>query len=368
MTERWKIIQLASRKMSEAGVLITLIRAKGSSYRKPGARLLTIGSEYAGTISGGCLEAEVIKKAAWTVRSGAALEHYSTWFDDTTDVPYGLGCGGSVDLLLEPTETAEFAALLQALKGSLSGKSAKVMTWLPSVTMPMRRAVVSAADEIQFQSEGLSVTEIEAALVGGMQNAFVEQLDPPPRLIILGAGDDAKPLVAMAALVGWHTTVVDGRAQLARAERFPEAQQVLAIQAGLVDEIGIALEDAVVLMTHSYKEDREWLVAVLPRTPRYFGVLGARHRSSLLVSEVSELTGLSIAECCERIYAPVGLDLGGDGPEAIALAVVAEVQACFIGKLPTSRRLSAIDIASQMEHGDSSRYLHSHCALELNGQ
>ena len=368
MIERSKIIQLASRKMSEAGVLITLVHAEGSSYRKPGARLLTFGNEYAGTISGGCLEAEVIKKAAWIVRSGAVLEHYSTWFDDTADVPYGLGCGGSVDLLLEPSETAEFAALLLALKGSLSDKSVKLVTWLPSERRPMRRAVVSAADEIQFQSEGLLIEEIEAALEGEIENVFVEQLDPPPRLIILGAGDDAKPLVAMAALLGWHTTVVDGRAQLARAERFPEAQRVLALQPGRVDEIGIAIEDAVVLMTHSYEQDREWLAAVLPRALRYFGVLGARHRSSLLVSEVSELTGLSIAECCKRIYAPVGLDLGGEGPEAIALAVVAEVQACSMGKLPTSRRLSAIDIASQIQHGNSSRYLQSNCSLELNGQ
>jgi xanthine dehydrogenase accessory factor len=350
-------------------VLITLVRAEGSSYRKPGARLLTIGNDYAGTISGGCLEAEVIKKAAWTVRSGAVLEHYSTWFDDTADVPYGLGCGGSVDLLLEPLETAEFAALLQALKGSLSGKPARVVTWLPSESMPMRRVVLSASDdEIQFRSDSLLSAEIEAAMVGGTENVFVEQLAPPQRLIILGAGDDAKPLVVMAALLGWRTTVVDGRAQLARAERFPEAQRVLAIQARRLDEIGIASEDAVVLMTHSYEQDREWLAAVLPRAPRYFGVLGARHRSSLLVNEASELTGLSIAESCERIYAPVGLDLGGDGPEAIALAVIAEVQACCMGKLPASRRLSPVDIASQIAHGGSSRYLQPHCTLELNGQ
>ena len=368
MIERCKIVQLASQKMNEAGVLITLVRAEGSSYRKPGARLLTIGGQYAGTISGGCLEAEVIKKAAWSVRSGAVLEHYSTWFDDTADIPYGLGCGGSVDLLLESTDTPEFAVLLQAFRGSLSGIPAIVVTWLPSEIRPMRRAVLSSAGEIQFQSEGMSNEEIEAAVVGGTANAFVEQLIPPQRLIVLGAGDDAKPLVAMAALLGWRTTVVDGRAQLARAERFPEAQEILAIQAGQLDEIRIAEDDAVVLMTHSYEQDREWLAAVLPRAPRYFGVLGARHRSSLLVSEASELIGLSIAECCERIHAPVGLDLGGDGPEAIALAVIAEVQACCMGKLPTSRRLSAIDVASQMEYGGSSRYVQSQCAVELSGQ
>ena len=91
-------------KQERTCVLVTLVRAEGSSYRKPGARLLTIGGEYAGTISGGCLEAEVLKKAAWAVRSGALVERYSTTFDDTSDIPYGLGCGGTVDLLLEPSE------------------------------------------------------------------------------------------------------------------------------------------------------------------------------------------------------------------------------------------------------------------------
>lgn len=368
MIERWKIVQLASRKMSEASVLITLVRVEGSSYRKPGARLLTVGNEYTGTISGGCLEAEVIKKSSWAVRLGAVLERYSTWFDDTSEVPYGLGCGGSVDLLLEPSETAEFTALLEALKESLAGIPAKVVTWLPSENTPMRRAVLSASDEIRFRSNGLLDQDIEAALVGGLESVFVEELVPPQRLIILGAGDDAKPLVSMAALLGWHTTVVDGRARLARAERFPEAQRVLTLQADQLDEIEIAPDDAVVLMTHSYEQDRKWLAAVLPMGPRYFGVLGARHRSSLLVSEASALTELSIAECCERIHAPVGLDLGGDGPEAIALAVIAEVQACCMGKLPTSRRLSAIDVSSQIEHGGSLRYLQPHCALELSGQ
>jgi len=368
MIERWKIVQLASQNLSASGVLVTLVRAEGSSYRKPGARLLTIGNEYAGTISGGCLEAEVIKKAAWTVRSGAVLEHYSTWFDDTADIPYGLGCGGSVDLLLEPTETAEYEALLGALKRSLAGIPATVVTWLPSERMPMRRAVLSASEEIEFRSNRLLDADIEAARAGEMEGVFVERLLPPQRLVVLGAGDDAKPLVAMAALLGWHTSVVDGRAQLSRVGRFPEAQRVLAIQPGKLDQIGIVPEDAVVLMTHSYEQDREWLAALLPSPPRYFGVLGARHRSSLLVSEASKLTGLSIAECCERIHAPVGLDLGGDGPEAIALAVIAEVQACCMGKLPISRRLSAIDVASQAEYGDSSRYVQSNCAIELSGQ
>jgi xanthine dehydrogenase accessory factor len=363
MVERGQIVALASRDKNAAGVLVTLVRAEGSSYRKPGARLLAVNGEYAGTISGGCLETEVLKRAAWSVRSGAIVERYSTAFDDTSDIPYGLGCGGTVDLLLEPSGTPEFVALLKALEGSLRGEPAVVITLLPDENAPMLRAVLSA-DEVTFRSDRFAAAMIDAALAGELENAFVERLAPPQRLIVLGAGDDVRPLVRMASLLGWSVTVVDGRKQLARAERFPEAHRVLAIQAGLVAEIGINADDAVVLMTHSYEQDREWLAAVLPIAPRYLGVLGARHRSSLLVSEASAMTGLSIAECCARIFAPVGLDLGGDGPEAIALAALAEAQACCMGKIASSRRLSSADVLMQISRGDASRYIQAQCALE----
>jgi xanthine dehydrogenase accessory factor len=361
MVERGQIVALASRGV--AGVLVTLVRAEGSSYRKPGARLLAVNGEYAGTISGGCLETEVVKKAAWAVRSGATVERYSTAFDDTSDIPYGLGCGGTVDLLLEPSGTPEFAALLEALEGSLRGEPAVVVTLLPDADAPMQRAVLLAG-EVVFQSHALTASMIDAALAGELENAFVERLAPPQRLIVLGAGDDVRPLVRMASLLGWSVTVADGRKQLARGERFPEAQQVLAVEAGLISGIGIDTEDAVVLMTHSYVQDRAWLAAVLPIAPRYLGVLGARHRSSLLVSEASAMTGLTIAECCDRIFAPVGLDLGGEGPEAIALAVLAEAQACCMGKIASSRRLSSEDVLLQISRGDSSRYTQAQCALE----
>ena len=364
MVERGRIVEFASRDEGQAGVLVTLVHAEGSSYRKPGARLLAINGKYAGTISGGCLEAEVVRKAAWTVRSGAVVERYSTLFDDTSDIPYGLGCGGTVDLLLEPTTTLEGKALLSALAGSLRGEPAVVVTFLPDENAPLRRAVLAGTGELIFRSEGLATATVETALSGSAENTFVERLAPPQRLIVLGAGDDALPLVQMATLLGWDVVVVDGRRQLARAERFPGAERVVTMRPEQVVELGIAADDAVVLMTHSYEQDREWLAAVLPIAPRYLGVLGARHRSSLLVSEASALTGLAISECCQRVYAPVGLDLGGDGPEAIALAVIAEAQACCMGRLAGSRRLSAGDVLRQVAQGDASRYTEAQCALD----
>jgi xanthine dehydrogenase accessory factor len=373
MMERRQIVRLWQQ--GSAAVLVTLVRAEGSSYRRPGARLLlSARGEYAGTISGGCLEVEVMRKATWLVREGAVIERYSTMFDDTAEVPFGLGCGGIVDLLLEPVDTLECRAMMAALEGAVAGEEMSVLTWLPNKGRRLLRAVLTASGDFAFASEELTESELVIARAGVLsqgwmenmpEEMFVERIAAPQRLFILGAGDDAKPLVSMGALLGWSITVMDGRAQLARAERFPEAERVLVVSSNSSDVMEIRPEDAVVLMTHSYEQDRELLAAVLPLRPRYLGLLGARHRSSLLVSEVAMKLGRTVASCCEQIYAPVGLDLGGDGPEAIALAVIAEVQACCMGKLGTSLRLSPEDVERHVREGGGSRYLQVQCALDV---
>jgi xanthine dehydrogenase accessory factor len=367
MMERRQLVQRWQR--GGTTVLVTLVEAEGSSYRQPGARLL-LGTDgtYAGTISGGCLESEVVRKAEWMVREGAVVERYSTMFDDTAEVPFGLGCGGVVDLLMEPVDTQECRALMAAIEDALRGEETTILTWLPRGRRGLARAVLSTSGDFTFASEGLAECELVEARRRALQQEkideeiFVERMVAPQRLFVLGAGDDAKPLVSMAALLGWSVVVADGRSQLARAERFPEAERVIVLDAS--EGLEVRHEDAVVLMTHSYEQDRDLLAAVLPVAPRYFGLLGARHRSSLLVSEVAVLLGKSVAECCERLYAPVGLDLGGDGPEAIALAVIAEAQACCMGKLGSSRRLSAEDVARHLQEGGVSRYFQVQCALD----
>src|SRR6185437_16725664 len=130
MADRRRIIR--QWRDGAASVLVTLVRAEGSSYRRPGAHLL-IGpnGECSGSISGGCLEAEIVRKAEWMVRNGAVVERYSTLFDDTAEIPYGLGCGGIVDLLLEPAGTPECHALLTALEASLIGNESHIATWMP---------------------------------------------------------------------------------------------------------------------------------------------------------------------------------------------------------------------------------------------
>lgn len=366
MIERRRIVRLW--RQGGLTALVTLVRAEGSSYRRPGARLLLGATgEYAGTISGGCLEAEVVRKAAWMLRNGAMVQRYSTMFDDTAEVPFGLGCGGVVDLLVEPTDTAEFEALMCALERSLAGERSTVVTWLPGEGRTLRRAVLRDG-AVVFASEGLGEKKLACAhgLHAGeeYEGRFVEGLGAPQRLFVLGAGDDAKPLVKMTSLLGWTVIVADGRSQLAKPDRFPEAERVVCTGDTDVARLGIRAEDAVVVMTHSYEQDRAILMALLPVRPRYLGLLGARHRSSLLLSEAAVVLGRSVAECCEGLFAPVGLDLGGDGAEAIALSVMAEVQAVCQGKMGAARRLSADDVARYVEQGGASRYLQAQCALD----
>jgi xanthine dehydrogenase accessory factor len=344
MRERRKIVELW--RQGKAAALVTLVRVEGSSYRRVGARLLvTVDGEYAGTISGGCLEAEVVRKAVWMTRAGAVVERYSTLFDDTAEIPYGLGCGGTVDLLIEPAGRPEFEVLMEALEASLRGEVRRVVTSLPGDGRPLRRVV------------GEDV-------LGGAVEGMEEWIEAPQRLFVFGAGDDARPMVQMAALLGWNVTVVDGRAQWARVERFPEATSVVAAESfdGL-EGLAIGADDATVVMTHSYEQDRVWLDGLLVRAPRYLGLLGARHRSALLVSEAAAKLGWSVDRVCAGLFAPVGLDLGGDGAEAIALAVVAEIQACCEGKLGVSRRMTAKSVAEQIAKGGASRYLQAQCAL-----
>jgi xanthine dehydrogenase accessory factor len=348
MPESRKIVELWKR--GDAVALATLICVEGSSYRRTGAKLLIAANgESVGSISGGCLEAEVVRKAQWLTRDGAVVQRYSTLFDDTGEIPYGLGCGGTVDLLIEPAGTPEFEAVMQAMQASLRGERRRVVTLIPEAGCRLARCI--------FDENGETIFGLELP----SDAIFEEWLGPPQNLIVFGAGDDAQPMVQMASLLGWNVTVIDGRSQWATAARFPQASRVVV--ASSLEGIGITEHDAVVVMTHSYEQDRAWLAALLPKAPRYLGLLGARHRSALLVNEAAAMLGWSVERACEGLFAPVGLDLGGDGAEAIALATIAEMQACCEGKLGVSRRMTPEIIAKQIEAGGASRYLRAQCAL-----
>ena len=243
MVDRRRIVRQWNAGGAQA--LVTLVRVEGSSYRRPGAHLLIgAGSECAGSDQrrvpgvGGGAQGSVDGARR---RGGGAL------FDairHTAEIPFGLGCGGVVDLLLEPADTAECRALVEAMDASLGGSEARVATWFPASGRPLRRAVIGADGAVVFRSEGLNAGDLDAishhsrAPVECTSEVYVETLAAPQRLFVLGAGEDAKPLATMASLLGWSVTVADGRAQLARAERFAEAERVLATASVAELEVG----------------------------------------------------------------------------------------------------------------------------------
>lgn len=371
--EREAIIAMWRKGHHAHSVLATLIQVEGSSYRRPGARMYIQPAGHAGAISGGCLEGDVIRKAVWMTRNGPTVVRYSTAFDEIApdddetprEIPYGVGCGGVLDVLLEPAELPEGMATLQALEAAQQGRSFRCATLLPlegqkisRISRVIFRADVpdsNRADALLFASEGLdapgreilqnvasnaeSVGVVGVKIDGKQRQIYVETIYPPQRLVIFGAGDDVAPLVEMGRLLGWSITVADGRSWLAQSARFPKAQQVLCLaqDGSNFDDLKLSSADAVAVVTHSFEQDRHLLKRLLPLELRYLGMLGARHRSRLLLSEVAKEIGWTPEQCARRIRAPIGLDLGGDSPEAVALAVVGEIQSLLHNKPVAAR-------------------------------
>lgn len=334
-------------------VLATVVAVEGSSYRRPGARmLLAQDGRRAGTVSGGCLEAEVAKRAWWLSADGPVVERYSTLEDDG-DLPYGSGCGGVVYILLERRATA--SALLNALKAAfdvreplaiatvLEGarRGHRVFAGLPSF---------APTDDTNATTDSLLLETAEEALLkrvsidrmveldGILTRVWVDYRAARPGLWIFGAGDDAKPLLRLARELGWFVAVADGRSHLATKNRFPAADEVRTLSINEMPgeaRLPLLASDAAVLMTHSFEQDSRILAALLDEGNEfplaYVGVLGPQRRTREALAEAARLRGMTPnAECIEawlaQMHAPTGIDLGADTSASIALSILAEIQ------------------------------------------
>lgn len=294
-------------------LLATVVGVSGSTYRRPGARmLLSREGRLAGSVSGGCLEGDILQKAWWRTERGAAIVTYdSTDADEDVVWGFGLGCNGVVQVLLERV-SPERPGPLDALASVVRERH------------PQRIVTVIASND--------PAVPLGTAPAGwtppGNVTVFQETVQPPAPLVIFGAGQDALPLVRQAKELGWHVTVADTRGTRARPERFPLADSVcLGWPDGEIDE-----RTAAVVMTHNYPDDRRVLESLLLSPAGYIGQLGPRVRTERLLAEMAD-DGLVITEeMRSRLHAPIGLDLGADNPEEIALSIVAEIQAARTGR------------------------------------
>jgi xanthine dehydrogenase accessory factor len=313
--------------------LATVVDVEGSSYRRIGARMLIRDNgSWTGSISGGCLEGNVLRRAREVMRTQVPiLVTYDTRSDeDARAVGASLGCNGVIKIWIEPF-TATAWEMLEKLRIAFMAEESTVWVRLLTQDMDAPRAFdflpldecirLGYVDPGSLASDGLiSVSNL------GSDFWAVEEVQPSVRLYVFGAGDDVKPLAHLAAELGWELHVSYNCAAKTLPKRFPEAQTVLhQSPADAVATMKKGKRVAAVLMSHNFDYDLEVLAAMLPNLPAYLGVLGPRNRFERLKAG---LGGIAL----EEGHAPVGLDIGAQTPFEIALSVVAEINAALNGR------------------------------------
>ena len=317
MKELSAIVNALLASDAQPGVLATLVSVEGSSYRRPGARLL-INAEQSriGSISGGCLEEDVIARAVKVMATGQPdAVVYDTTSENDLVWGVGLGCHGVVRVLLEKTPPRP--------------------PWAAAVAANFDRRRTTAL-AITHGGEDRAEWGTRLAAPGDCPDPgalFLEMVAPPPSLVIFGAGDDAQPLARLARELGWQVTVADPRAAFATAKRFPTVDTLVAAPAdALVSRVNPGMDAFAVVMTHHYVHDVPILRDLLNRPLAYIGLLGPRKRAEKILDDLGERGAKMPPEQRARLHAPVGLDLGADAPEQVALSIVAEIQAVLSGR------------------------------------
>lgn len=343
---------MGALRAGEAAVLATLVKVEGSTYRRPGARMLVLGDgRRVGSISGGCMENDVCRQGqSLEPGAGPKIVKYSTLDDAEAFWGFGMGCKGVLSLLLERVEGGRQTPEIEFIQGCLAEGQAGAMATVCSASGPGAPAVgarMMMRGE-QVEMAGLWPADLAQAMAvelhqtlergrsnnrvvesaGGRLEVFCEIIRPAVHLVIFGAGDNARPVVRLAKELGWDVTVWDRRAEWADAKRFPQADAVVACPPGEVAQRLLWRgRMAAVVMTHNYPDDLDLLRVLLPAPLAYVGILGARARTQRLVKDLLD-EGLTLdPSSVNRLHGPVGLDIGAEGPEEIALAIVAEVQA-----------------------------------------
>jgi len=323
LTEILDAIEQAAAR-NEPMALATIVATRGSTYRRAGARLLVrADGELVGNLSGGCLEGEIARVARGVMSSGQpALAEFDLTAENDDVWGYGLGCNGAFEVFVEPAAGA--AAVASALREAHDTCLVSVLTG-------------SLSGIHRLQADGAAVAALRdgtpRVLEEDGKRVFYEPIQPPMRLVVCAAGHDAIPLVRQAAELGWRVTVADVRRKLLTHERFPEAADFSdADPKTAAAAIGPDGRTAVILMSHNYLRDQEYLGSFLDRPLAYLGVLGPRGRTEQMLHEMNRPDAMT------RLHAPAGLDIGAEGPEEIARAIIAEILAVMRGRAGGSLR------------------------------
>ena len=342
-------------EQGRTAALATVIHIEGSAYRRPGAKMLILDDgAMLGSVSGGCLEADVREVALSVMHGGdARLLHYDTGTDYQLPFGLGLGCNGSVDIFVQRAvpDLLEIGGRLTRL---LQGDNTFAVCTIVRGPRAIARSVVVTSRGQRFGSTGdvnldhriatdtndLLATGLSQRRDFGGYEVFVDLQVPPPSLVVFGAGGDTRPLARCAAEVGFRVTVVDHRRAYLASDGYPAEVRLVEARADTAaPDILLGPLTYAVVKTHSVEHDRKWVARLLASDVPYIGVLGPRARTEEILRELR-------SETDERVFGPIGIDLGADGPEQIAVSIVAELLARVSGREPMHlrQRESAIHV------------------------
>jgi xanthine dehydrogenase accessory factor len=336
----WLAERLAA--VQAPAVVATVISAVGSTYRKPGARmLLEADGNITGLLSGGCFEQDLREHALHVLSSEIARTiTYDMRSEDDLIFGIGTGCEGRMEILLEPappggplTRALTAASELSrrgepvALAAIHAGPAGELGTrlWREREQPPLAEALTVACERALDVRQSQSV---QWGASSDLRQAYIQVVLPPPSILICGAGPDAEPLVAGFRALRYPVTVVDHRPAYANPANFPGATVMLGSAATLAERLDLNRYFAAVVMSHHLTSDADYLRTLAATSVEYIGLLGPRPRRSRLLTEI----GAAAGRIEHRLRGPVGLDIGAVTPEGIALAILAEVHAVAAGR------------------------------------
>ena len=388
-------------------VLATVVRTEGSAYRRAGAMMLICADgRSVGMISGGCLEPHIIKRAFWLTRDGANVQVYQTgddqreYSDDLElnsedELNFGLGCNGRVHVLFERLTSAKPLLALIA-KVRQDGRPVTVATLIKSEPLDLQSTfsvgirinleVYRKTGQVEFIGSNRTISN-SPKLINAIEKLsnhrftkrnidyvilnsdfksndnsqaevqsewLIQQIKPQKRLLICGAGNDVMPLVIMAKMQDWHVTVIDSRAHYATPARFPQADSVKWLSLDDSKTLSeLSAGAAVALMSHSLSQDRARL-SILLTNPNfsYLGQLGPRYRTERLIEEISSSNSdpSRLVAGIKKLHYPIGLKLGGDGPEVLALSIMAQISAVMNNQAQSdtfSHKIESLPLAEE---------------------
>jgi xanthine dehydrogenase accessory factor len=332
--------------------LATVVRVRGSSYRSAGARMLiTDDGKWVGSISGGCLEGDALRKARQVMRDKKAIVvTYDTREESNQNLGIGLGCNGVIDVLLEPVDPADENNPVKIFDRFVSTKSPiAVATVISSPLVGEKFLLTSAYKKVNALSNQKLAALIHPDLThiletkksevksysveGHCIEAFIELIQPSINVIIFGGGFDARPVSLLAKSLDWHVMVTDECVAHIAPVFFPSADKLTLCHREFLDrDIEITEYTACILMSHNYEYDRDVLKKILPTATPYIGILGPRKRFEKMVDELAKQEITLSKDDYHRIHSPIGLDIGAETPDEIAVSIIAEIQGKFTNR------------------------------------